>query len=328
MGFRMSVMKKLLIIIFFLMVSGAFFVFYCMQNIHEPHALQQVEIVIPKGAGLGRTIGVLETNGVIDDVWFAEIYARVMKLSGKLKAGEYRFDGQYSLADVFNKLVKGEVMLRSITIAEGKSLAEIRNILSENPNLSGDITLDLKEGDILPETYHFVKGESRNGILRKARKAMQKVLADAHESMDKDLPIKSAQELLILASIVEKETGIASERKQVASVFVNRLRIGMRLQTDPTVIYAVTDGKMDLGRPLYKKDLKFDSPYNTYLYAGLPPAPICSPGKEAIFSAAHPDKTKYLYFVADGITGGHRFAKTLKEHNNNVLLYRKQKRNR
>ena len=183
----------------------------------------------------------------------------------------------------------------------------------------------LQEGDVLPETYHFSRGESRNSILAKAKTAMKNELAAAFAGRDKDLPLTTEKELLTLASSVEKETGLASERGKVASVFVNRLNLGMKLQTDPTVIYAVTNGQMNLGRPLYKKDLTADSPYNTYVYAGLPPAPIRSPGREAIRAAAHPEKTKYLYFVADGLSGGHRFARSLTEHNKNVVLYRKQR---
>ena len=152
------------------------------------------------------------------------------------------------------------------------------------------------------------------------------MLENAFLERNKDIPLKSEKELLILASIVEKETGVASERTKVASVFINRLNLGMRLQTDPTVIYAVTNGQMNLGRPIYKKDLVFDSPYNTYVYGGLPPQPICSPGKEAIRAVANPDKTNYLYFVADGVTGGHLFAKSLAEHNKNVARYRSLKK--
>ena len=148
----------------------------------------------------------------------------------------------------------------------------------------------------------------------------------AFAGRDANSPLKSEKELLILASIIEKETGIASERGKVASVFVNRLNLGMKLQTDPTVIYAVTKGQMNLGRPLYRKDLEVDSPYNTYRNVGLPPAPICSPGRDALHAAAHPESTKFLYFVADGVTGGHRFAKSLTEHNRNVVLYRKSVR--
>ena len=217
------------------------------------------------------------------------------------------------------------MIVRSLTIPEGKALVEIKKIVDENPYLSGEITLNLKEGEILPETYHFTRGEPRNSILEKARQAMKKELAAAFAGRDEKLPIKNEQELLTLASIVEKETGVTSERAKVASVFVNRLNLGMKLQTDPTVIYAVTNGEMNLGRPLYKKDLAYDSPYNTYVYEGLPPAPICSPGREALQAAAHPATTKYLYFVADGITGGHRFAKSLKEHNDNVIRYRRLK---
>ncbi|MCM1323745.1 MAG: endolytic transglycosylase MltG [Acetobacter sp.] len=323
----MKMLKRLLLAMFFLLLVGAAFFVVITKKFTDSYVLsKRIELIIPKGAGLNQTAVILAKNGVVEDGRWFMLYARVMGLAGRLKAGEYVFEGGVSLETIANKLVSGDVMVRSLTIPEGKALAEIKKIVKENPYLSGEITLALKEGEILPETYHFIRGEARDSILEKARQAMKKELATAFAGRDVRVPLKSEQELLTLASIVEKETGVASERAKVASVFVNRLNLGMRLQTDPTVIYAVTNGQMNLGRPLYRKDLSYDSPYNTYVYAGLPPAPICSPGREAIRAAAHPDTTKYLYFVADGITGGHRFAKTLSEHNANVVLYRKSQR--
>ena len=291
------------------------------KNIEVP-----VVVSVARGMGVSQIASQLEKNNVIDNARLLVLYVRYLKIANQIKAGEYQFEGEYSIKDVVEKIVKGMVIVRSITIPEGKALVEIKKIINDNPYLTGDITIEVKEGEILPETYNFNKGETRNGIIEKARKDMKKVLRDAFLERNKDIPIKNEEELLILASIVEKETGIASERAKVASVFINRLNLGMRLQTDPTVIYAVTGGQMDLGRPIYKKDLVFDSPYNTYVYGGLPPAPICSPGVDAIKAVANPDQTKYLYFVADGITGGHLFAKSLAEHNRNVARYRSLKK--
>ena len=323
----MRIFRKLLMLLFLMMASGAFLCVWIQGQFSKVNVIApQVEVVIPKGSGLNKTAYLLQERGVIGDARLFVLYARLKGLSAKIKAGEYSFSGALSLVDVANRLADGDVIVRTVTIPEGKALAEIKKILLANPYLSGDITLDLKEGDVLPETYHFSRGESRNSILKKAKQAMQTELHKAFASKDSDLPIKSPKELLILASIIEKETGIATERRKVASVFVNRLNLGMKLQTDPTVIYAVTKGQMNLGRPLYRKDLEVDSPFNTYRYAGLPPEPICSPGREALMAAAHPDKTKFLYFVADGLTGGHRFAKSLTEHNRNVVLYRKNMR--
>ena len=320
----MKILKRFLIAICFLLLIGAaLFVIVSKKFTANYIVGVPANVVIPKGTGLNKTAALLVENGVIDDARWFMLYARLHGLSDKLKAGEYVFSGSISLEIVAQKLVDGEVVVRSLTIPEGKALVEILKIVNENPYLSGEITISLKEGEILPETYHFTRGESRNSILKKARQAMNKVLETAYAERSNDLPLKNQQELLVLASIVEKETGVSAERAKVASVFVNRLHLGMRLQTDPTVIYAVTRGEMNLRRPLYRKDLQYDSPYNTYLYAGLPPAPICSPGKAAILAAAHPAQTKYLYFVADGVTGGHRFAKSLGEHNANVALYRK-----
>ena len=320
----MKMFKRLLLAMFVLLLMGAAFFVIISKKFTENYALAApANVMIPKGTGLNRTAALLEQNGVVSDARWFMLYARLYGLAGKLKAGEYAFAGEVSLAAIADKLVGGEVIVRSLTSPEGKSLAEIKKIVSDNPYLEGEITIALKEGEILPETYHFTRGESRDSILKKARQAMKKELAAAFAERADNLPVQNEQELLTLASIVEKETGVAMERAKVASVFVNRLNLGMRLQTDPTVIYAVTNGQMNLGRPLYRKDLAYDSPYNTYIYAGLPPAPICSPGREALLAAAHPAQTKYLYFVADGITGGHRFAKTLSEHNANVALYRK-----
>lgn len=308
-------------------VAGAVFVWFTGRKIAETRVLAtSVEVIIPKGTGLNKTAALLEENGVVADGRLFVLYARWKGIGGKLKAGEYAFSGAVSVENAAEKILRGEVIVRSVTIPEGKSLAEIKKIVNDNPYLTGEITLSLQEGEILPETYHFTRGEQRDDILEKARRAMKKTLRATFLEMGKDSILKNERELLILASIVEKETGLSSERGKVASVFANRLKVGMKLQTDPSVIYAVTNGEMNLGRPLSKRDLAYDSPYNTYLYEGLPPTPICSPGQAALYAAAHPDKTEYFYFVADGVSGGHRFAKTLSEHNKNVMMYRKSKR--
>lgn len=318
-----TILKLFLIFILIAGCVGAAFFMYAKNKVTTIYNLPQTtEVLMEKGSGLNRMAQILEKDGVIDKAQWFILYVRFRRLENSLKAGEYAFKDNLSYQNILDKLVKGEVIVRSLTIPEGKVLYEIRQIVMDNPYLTGDITLDLKEGEILPETYHFTRGEQRNAILEKARQAMKKMLKLAFDERDENLPIQSEQELLTLASIVEKETGIKTERPQVASVFVNRLRLGMKLQTDPTVIYAVTEGRMDLEHPIYKRDLAYDSPYNTYVYGGLPPAPICSPGKEAIYAAAHPDTTPYLYFVADGETGGHRFGRNLEEHNVNVLRYR------
>ena len=323
----MRLLKWLFVLLLLAGVAGATLFLYAKKKFTEEYTLESAkEIVIPRGTGLNKTAQILADNGVIDDALWLMLFARVNKVENNFKAGEYAFDGRLSYEKIIEKLVKGDVIARVVTIPEGKALVEIKKIVNDNPYLSGEITLDIKEGEIMPETYHFTKGEQRDAILEKSRQAMKKTLAKAFAERDENLPIKSEQEMLVLASIVEKETGIAAERGKVASVFVNRLRLGMKLQTDPTVIYAVTNGEMNLNRPLYKRDLSYDSPYNTYVYEGLPPAPICSPGKEAIMAVAHPENTPYLYFVADGISGGHRFAKSLNEHNANVAHYRQQTR--
>ena len=278
---------------------------------------QTAFVRVEKGTSLNLMAQGLSEQGIISHPFIFKVAARFMGLAQKLRAGEYKFEPKVSLWKVMQKIAKGDVFYRKVTIAEGLTNAEIIRLLNDNPYLHGEIVLDENQGTILPETYTFPYGTERQKILLETQEDMQKTLDAAWNNRDLTLPIKTKKELLVLASIIEKETGVPEERPLVASVFVNRLKKGMKLQTDPTVIFALTEGKSDLGRSLKRKDLQIDSPYNTYKYYGLPPEPICNPGKDAIFAAAQPAKTDYLFFVATG-DGGHNFSKSLSEHNKNV----------
>lgn len=288
--------------------------------------LNVTNVVVPKGASLKTVAEELSRAGVIDKPWLFRIMARINGLAKHLKAGEYQFMPGISLQAAMDKIACGEVFFRRITIPEGLTSGQIMYLIANYPDLEGEIDLDVKEGELLPETYSFELGASRNSIILQARAAMQKALEEVWASRDSSLPLKDVNELLTLASIIEKETGVPEERPLVASVFLNRLKKGMRLQTDPTVIYAITEGETSFGRSLKRADLKIDSPYNTYLNYGLPPGPICNPGREALMAAARPQQSDYLYFVADG-KGGHRFARSLNEHNRNVKAWVRSIRN-
>ena len=281
--------------------------------------LNVTNVVVPKGASLKTVAEELSRAGVIDKPWLFRIMARINGLAKHLKAGEYQFMPGISLQAAMDKIARGEV-------PEGLTSGQIMYLIANYPDLEGEIDLDVKEGELLPETYSFELGASRNSIILQARAAMQKALEEVWASRDSSLPLKDVNELLTLASIIEKETGVPEERPLVASVFLNRLKKGMRLQTDPTVIYAITEGETSFGRSLKRADLKIDSPYNTYLNYGLPPGPICNPGREALMAAARPQQSDYLYFVADG-KGGHRFARSLNEHNRNVKAWVRSIRN-
>lgn len=284
---------------------------------------QSAIVVIASGDNSFAVARRLKHLGVINNVLLFKLFARFYHVDKALKAGEYAFEPYESLFNVLKKIEKGEVIYRKITLPEGLTKREILAIIEQNEMLSGEITVDVAEGEMLPETYSFTRGMSRNSIVKRAKKAMKKALSEAWAIRDKTIPLENKKQLLVLASIVEKETGLTDERGLVASVFANRLRKGMRLQTDPTVIYALTMGQKDLGRSLTKKDLAYNSPYNTYMYYGLPPTPICSPGIAAINAAANPEISDYLYFVASG-KGGHNFSNNLKGHNDNVASYRKK----
>ena len=285
---------------------------------------EDTPVLISRGAGSGQVAHQLAGAGVIRYPWLFRIAARLKGLDKNLKAGEYLFVAHVSMADVLSQMARGEVLYRKLTLPEGLTTAQMLEIIRNNEFLSGEITKKPAEGSLLPETYSFFRGDSRDSLIKQAEEAMNSALSEIWENRDETVPVKNERELLTLASIVEKETGVAEERPLVASVFVNRLRKGMRLQTDPTVIYALTGGKTELERALTKKDLLIDNPYNTYKYYGLPPAPICNPGRAALAATAHPEISNYLYFVADG-AGGHNFAASLNEHNRNVSSWKKQR---
>lgn len=298
-------------------IIGIYFLFNMPNNMTT-----ETTLVIEKGSGSHQVAQQLHQAGVISHPFLFKLIARLSGTDKQLQAGEYVFLPHISMYEALDILRRGEVHYRYITLREGLTTAKILQLIEKEKNLSGKISVKVQEGELLPETYSYVMGEPRDNIIKRAQKAMADALQEAWQQNQSDI-IKTPKQLLILASIIEKETGIAQERADVASVFVNRLKIGMKLQTDPSVIYALTKGQKDLGRKLYKKDLAIDSPYNTYKYYGLPPGPICNPGKEALMAAANPGDSDYLYFVATG-KGGHHFARTLKEHNRNVSLYRKQ----
>lgn len=312
-------MVKILAVLFG--ISAALLYGHVNDVIKTPVKITEPKIIeIPHGSSLLKIAQILRQNNLIRHEFYFIAYAKVYKSYPKIKAGEYLIDHDVSLIDTEKLLTSGKLFWRKITFPEGRTIQEYADILKNNEYLKGNFIMP-SEGMFLPETYTFSKGTERQKIVNQATADMKNFLEKAWNERDSDLPLQNKEELLVLASIIEKETGVETERAQVSSVFINRLRKNMLLQTDPTVIYALTLGKTELGRPLLRKDLEVDSPYNTYKYTGLPPAPICNPGKEAIIAAAHPDQTPYIYFVASG-TGGHNFAKTLAEHNQNVAKWR------
>lgn len=283
---------------------------------------QEHIVLIDRGMGMSHIAARLAQQGIIDNHWLFIISARFQEKSAKLKAGEYAFPARISINAALDKMVRGDVYKRQITIPEGLRSADIVALLNNHEALSGSIDTIPDEGSLMPDSYAYIRGDSAQTLIDRMQQSMQNHLQKIWEQRSDSLPFTTPEEALILASIIEKETGVAQERQKVAGVFVNRLRIDMPLQTDPTVIYAIVlrDGQMN--RPLLRKDLRdVESPYNTYRNKGLPPGPIANPGKEALLAAVNPQDHDYLFFVADG-SGGHAFAKTLNEHNRNVAQWR------
>ena len=294
----------------------------------EPGPLEDEVIVqVPRGADIGDTARLLKLNGAIDSEFLFRVGARYRGEARAIRYGEYRIPEGASMAEILAMMVRGETVRHKVTVAEGLTSWEVVELLRQNEILTGKIEEVPPEGSLAPETYHVERGDTRAEVIDWMQETQRQILDEAWEQRPEDFPLESKEELLTLASIVEKETGVPEERGQVASVFLNRLERGMRLQSDPTVVYGVTEGKGALGRGLRRSELDAQTPYNTYAIDGLPPTPIANPGRDAIMAVVKPEETDFLYFVADG-TGGHVFARTLNEHNRNVAKWREIERQR
>jgi UPF0755 protein len=259
---------------------------------------------------------------VIDQPWVFVGGALVLKARGEdMKFGEYQFTRNASPREVAEIIIEGKVVQHLLTIPEGMTSEQIVARLLENEAMSGNIREIPREGTLLPEGYRFTRGTAREDVLKRMQQAQRKVVQEAFERRSPDLPIRTPEQLVTLASIVEKETGKPEERTRVAAVFANRLKQKMRLQSDPTIIYGLVGGKGSLGRPIMKSEIDQPTPYNTYQIDGLPPGPIANPGRLSIEAAANPARTKELYFVADG-TGGHAFSENYEQHQKHVARLR------
>jgi UPF0755 protein len=321
-----AIMTLLLIVM--LGAGGAYV--YGKQKIETPGPLKDEKIVnIPSRAGMADIVDLLQREGVIENrqgsidynrwAFFAAVIA--MKAHSELKSGEYAFQKNASMRDVINTMVEGKVIQHAFTVPEGLTSEQIVARLLENDVLAGQIKEVPREGTLLPETYKFPRGTPRDQVIQRMQQAQRRVLAEVWERRNADVPLKGPEQLVTLASVVEKETGKSDERSRVAAVFANRIRQKIKLQSDPTIIYGLVGGKGTLGRPIKRSEIQQPSPYNTYVIEGLPPGPIANPGRASLEATANPARTRDLFFVADG-TGGHSFSETYDQHQKNVAKLR------
>jgi UPF0755 protein len=315
--------NAIITIVLVLLIGSAGAYYYGMQKIEAPGPLQDEKVVnIPTRAGMADIADTLQREGVIDNNRWAFIGAVIaLKARSELKPGEYAFQKNASLRSVIATMVDGKVVQHSVTIPEGLTSEQIVARLSENDIFAGSINEIPREGTLLPETYKFPRGTTRDQVIGRMQQAQKRLVAEVWEHRNPDIPVKTPEQLVTLASIIEKETGKADERSRVAAVYVNRLRQKMKLQSDPTIIYGLVGGKGTLGRPIKRSEITQPSPYNTYVVDGLPPGPIANPGRASLEAAANPARTRDLFFVADG-TGGHSFTETYDQHQKNVAKLR------
>jgi UPF0755 protein len=312
-------------LVVFATIIGVGVFYYGVRSYDEPGPLvANTNFIVRNGAGTNEIAANLERNNIITDGRVFRVLSRVYLDGETLKAGEYEIKAGSSMRDIVELLKSGKSILYSVSVPEGLTVKQVFQRLADDPVLEGDLPQDLPvEGTLMPDTYKFSRGTKRADILQQMLTAQKNLVDQIWARRDEGLPVTTREDFVTLASIVEKETGRADERPRVASVFINRLEKGMRLQSDPTIIYGIFggDGKPS-DRPIYQSDLEKQTPYNTYIIRGLPPTPIANPGRAALEAVANPSRTPDLYFVADG-TGGHVFAETLDEHNQNVRRWRK-----
>ena len=315
--------NAIITIVLLAMIGVGAVYYYGKQIIEAAGPLREDKIVnIPARAGMTDIADVLQREGVIDSNRWAFIGAVfALKARSELKPGEYAFQKNASLRDVIGTMVEGKVVQHALTIPEGLTSEQIVARLTDNDIFAGSVREVPREGTLLPETYKFPRGTTREQVIQRMQAAQKRLVAEIWDHRSPDVPLRSPEQLVTLASIVEKETGRADERSRVAAVFVNRLRQRIKLQSDPTIIYGLVGGKGTLGRPIKRSEIAQPSPYNTYVIDGLPPGPISNPGRASLEAAANPARTRDLYFVADG-TGGHAFTETYDQHQKNVAKLR------
>jgi UPF0755 protein len=313
----------LMIVVLVVLGSGAAF-YFGRQHFARPGPLTEpASVVVARGADVQGIAEQLKRQNVIDNELVFTSAVRFYKAADQLKAGEYLFQPGVSMEQVLDDLISGRSVLHAITFPEGLTSQQIVDRLKADTVLTGDVTAVPSEGALMPDTYKFTRGATRQQIIDQMERAKDKTVSEIWARRSADLPIATPEEFVTLASIVEKETGKADERPRVAAVFINRLKQGMRLQSDPTIIYGLFGGAgKPSDRAILQSDLDKPTAYNTYQVSGLPPTPIANPGKAALEAVANPSRTNEIYFVADG-SGGHAFAATIEEHNRNVARWRR-----
>ncbi|WP_223476910.1 endolytic transglycosylase MltG [Oricola indica] len=317
-----------LVVVGMIAIGGA--LYYGKVRFEEagPSSLAVTHAVRP-GASLGQIASSLESRNIISNARIFEAGVRVYGHESDFKAGEYEFKANASMKEIMDILVSGRAILHPLTVVEGMTVAQALDRVAENELLTGEMPETLpEEGMLVADTQKFSRGTTRAELIRTMEAQQRAIIEETWANRRADLPIEDINEFVTLASIVEKETAVPNERSRVAGVFINRLRKGMKLQSDPTIIYGLFGGEgKPSDRPIYRSDIDKPTPYNTYQIVGLPPGPIAIPGRAALEAVANPSVTDDLYFVADG-TGGHVFAKTLAEHNANVRRWREIERQR
>ncbi len=278
-------------------------------------------VVVPRGSSVDDIANQLWQQGILSDPYSFQFGVRLDGSAARLRSGEYAFAAGISPRDVAAQMAAGKTVVRKLTVPEGLTSAQVVALVQSAEGLEGDVGDTPGEGELLPETFFYSWGDSRRQMVARARKAMSDFLTGLWPNRAPGLPLHSPKEAVILASIVEKETGVAEERPHIAAVFLNRLRAGMKLQADPTVIYGLTTGQGGLERTLSRADLEAPNAWNTYVIDGLPPTPIANPGRASLTAVLHPMSSDDLYFVSDG-NGHHLFARTLADHNRNVMRLR------
>ena len=290
-----------------------------IMKVAGPHQVD-VLVVIKPGSGHQTIREVLDRAGVLHQVYHYDAARLIAGNSFLPKAGEFMLPARSNLNGILSIIHKGQSYQRRLTIVEGLRSSDVVRLLNSTPSLTGEISLLPNEGSLWPDTYFYTRATQRQGLIDRMQKTQELVLAEAWGGRSKELPYEEPRDALVMASIIEKEASAGGDRRLVAAVLVNRLKKGMRLQSDPTVLYKASESSSTMAS-ITKTDLKRETPWNTYVISGLPKTPICNPGQDSIMAALHPAESDYLYFVSDG-TGGLRFAKTLDAHNHNVRLFR------